>query len=113
MALIKVYGTPKCISTRKTWDLLDMLNKNYDKIDIFTEPIPKWVLSRVVMSSDIGAAFNHHHPAWATLRNKRFTKASAIELLQKHPELIRRPITIKGKEVFQGYDEEELRKFLK
>jgi len=113
MAQIKVYGTAKCISTKRALELMDALGKAYDKIDILTTPVPKWILSKIVVSWDIGAAFNHHHPDWHKIRDKRFTKASAIEFLQKKPEFIRRPIIVKGREVFQGYDEEELRKFLK
>ncbi len=113
MAQIKVYGTARCVSTRRTWELLEKLGKNFEKIDILTTPVPKWVLSKVVLSSDTGAAFNHYHPEWQKLRNKRFTKAAAIEFLRKRPELIRRPLVVKGKEVIQGYDEEELRKFVK
>ncbi len=113
MSQLKVLGSPRCVATRKTWEILEKLSRNFEKIDILSITVPKWVLSKVVMSSDIGAAFNHHHPAWQKLRNHRFTKASAIAFLQKHPELIRRPIIIKGKEVIQGYDEEEIRKFVR
>lgn len=113
MPKIKVYGTPRCISTRRTWDFLEKNQKSFEKIDILSEPIPKWILSKLIVSSDIGTCVNHHHPLWAKLRNRRFTKASCIELLRKKPELIRRPILVKGKEVLQGYDEEELKKFIK
>jgi regulatory protein spx len=113
MAGIRVYGSPRCISTRRTWELLDKMGKQFEKIDLFTEALPKWVLQKAVAADDVTASFNTRNPAWKHLRNKRFSKAQAVAFLLEHPEMIRRPLVVRNREVYQGYDEEELRKFLR
>jgi arsenate reductase-like glutaredoxin family protein len=37
------------------------------------------------------------------------TKKGAIELMMRDPNLIKRPITVKGKRAVFGYDEKELK----
>lgn len=113
MAAIKVYGSPRCISTRRTWELLNQLGKQFEKVDLFEQLPPKWVLQKAVAADDVTASFNTRHRSWKHLRNRRFSKAQAVEYLLEHPEMIRRPLIIRNREVYQGYDEEDLRKFLR
>jgi arsenate reductase-like glutaredoxin family protein len=40
------------------------------------------------------------------------TKAEAIKLMLKDPNLLRRPVIIKGKTVLTGFDEAALKKIL-
>ena len=40
------------------------------------------------------------------------SRAAAIELMAKHPNLIRRPILVKGKQILLGFNPDEMRKFL-
>ncbi len=89
------------------------MGKQFDKIDLFEHLPPKWVLQKAVAADDVTASFNTRHRSWKQLRNRRFSKAQAVEYLLKHPEMIRRPLIVRNREVYQGYDEEDLRKFLK
>jgi arsenate reductase-like glutaredoxin family protein len=41
------------------------------------------------------------------------SRAKAIKMMAAEPNLIRRPIVIRGKEIHLGWDEEALRKFIK
>jgi arsenate reductase-like glutaredoxin family protein len=41
------------------------------------------------------------------------SRAEAIKMMAAEPNLIRRPIVIRGKEIHLGWDEEALRKFIK
>lgn len=40
------------------------------------------------------------------------SRQEAIRLMAKHPNLIRRPILVKGKEIVLGWDREAMRKLL-
>jgi len=40
------------------------------------------------------------------------SRAAAIEFMAKHPNLIRRPILVKGKQILLGFNQDEMRKFL-
>jgi arsenate reductase-like glutaredoxin family protein len=40
-------------------------------------------------------------------------RAEAIKMMAAEPNLIRRPIVIRGKEIHLGWDEEALKKFIK
>ena len=41
------------------------------------------------------------------------SRADAIKMMAAEPNLIRRPIVIRGKEIHLGWDEEALKKFVK
>ena len=41
------------------------------------------------------------------------SRAEAIKMMAAEPNLIRRPIVVRGKEIHLGWDEEALRKFIK
>ena len=47
------------------------------------------------------------------LAGKSLTPAEALALMAKEPNLIKRPITIAGKEIIAGFDREKLRAALK
>lgn len=40
------------------------------------------------------------------------TRAEALKLMSEHPNLIKRPILIKGSEIILGWDEEKYKAFL-
>jgi arsenate reductase len=40
------------------------------------------------------------------------SRREAIRLMSQHPNLIRRPILVKGKEIVLGWDEDAMRKLL-
>ncbi|MBV8844270.1 MAG: hypothetical protein JO307_15800 [Bryobacterales bacterium] len=40
------------------------------------------------------------------------SRAEAIRLMSQHPNLIRRPILVKGKEIVLGWDREAMHKML-
>ena len=40
------------------------------------------------------------------------SRSEAIALMAKHPNLIKRPILVKGKEILLGFNPEEMRKAL-
>jgi len=41
------------------------------------------------------------------------SRAEAIKMMAAEPNLIRRPIVIRGKDIYLGWDEEALKKFVK
>ena len=47
------------------------------------------------------------------MKEKPPTRAEAIRLMAKAPNLIRRPIAIRGAQIVLGFDEESLRKLMK
>ena len=44
------------------------------------------------------------------LRGKTLTPAEAIKLMVQEPNLIKRPLVVKGKQLIAGFDREQLRK---
>ena len=47
------------------------------------------------------------------MKQKPPTRAEALKLMAKEPNLIRRPVVIRGAHIALGYDEEALEKLLK
>ena len=48
-----------------------------------------------------------------TMKEKPPSRAEAIKLMAKEPNLIRRPLVIRGKQIVLGFDEESYKKLLK
>jgi len=46
------------------------------------------------------------------MKEKPPSRAEAIELMSKNPNLIKRPILVKGKQILLGFNPEEMRKAL-
>ena len=47
------------------------------------------------------------------MKEKPPSRAEALKLMAREPNLIRRPVVIRGKEILLGYDEEEYRRVVK
>jgi len=47
------------------------------------------------------------------MKEKPPSRAEAIKLMAKEPNLIRRPLVIRGKQIVLGFDEESYKKLLK
>jgi arsenate reductase (glutaredoxin) len=100
MERVTIYHNPNCKHSRGAMEILDSRQVEHETIEYLKTPPDRATLEKVMgMLSD--------PPAELVRDDKRFkelglkledyqTKGAVIDLLLKHPELMQRPIIIKG-----------------
>jgi len=112
MEPIIIYGIPNCDTIKKTlnWFKLHKLPyrfHDYRKEGITTEQLKQWsaLLGWETLLNTRGTTWRKLEPAVQSATNNA---TAAIRLMKEHNSLIRRPIIEQGKQLFAGFNEEEL-----
>jgi arsenate reductase-like glutaredoxin family protein len=82
---------------------------NVDEIDINKNPPDRAFLEKHVDESRFLDFVSTRSPVWKTRPLPR-SKKEAIDLMMEQPNLIRRPVLIKGSKVTFGFDKEAYEK---
>jgi Spx/MgsR family transcriptional regulator len=79
------------------------------KHDLAKDPPSRELLERLIDESHLEDFINTRSPAYKdmNLGARKLTKSQAIDLMMKEPNLIRRPLLLKGKRAVFGYKPEE------
>lgn len=79
------------------------------------EPLSEAELEKLIGSRDYKEFLNTRNALYREkdMKDKPPTRAEAIKLMAKNPNLIRRPIVIRGEQMALGYDEEAYKKLLR
>jgi arsenate reductase-like glutaredoxin family protein len=79
--------------------------------DLGKEPLSEAELQALIGDADITEFLNIRSPSYRKqgLKNQPPAKAQAIQLMARDPNLIKRPITVKGRTKVLGFDETKLR----
>ena len=91
------------------------LGADLDERDYAKVPFSASELKELFAGRDPREFINPRSPAFKAmgLAGKSLTADQALALMAKEPNLIKRPITIAGKEILAGFDREKLREALK
>ena len=91
------------------------LGRELDERDYAKAPLTVAELKELFAGRDPRDFLNARSPAFKALglAGKSLTSPQALALMAKEPNLIKRPITIAGKEMIAGFDRERLRAALK
>ena len=108
---VRFYQKSSCGDCRKAREVLSHMGLNLDVRDLFREPLNRSELTELIGSTDVREFLN---PASVMFRQRRMesappTRAEAIRLMMEDPNLIRRPIIIKGKRKVFGFEKTILR----
>ena len=78
-------------------------------------PLSEAELDSLIVSRDYKQFLNPRNEMYREkdMAEKPPTRAEAIKLMAKNPNLIRRPVLIRGGEMVLGFDEEAYKKLLK
>ena len=103
MADVVVYHNPNCGTSRGVLELLAGAGVDADVVQYLKTPLSKAQLETIVDSIDVEPAElvrDDNRFKELGLRKDDYTsKAAVVKLLLEHPELMQRPIVIKGKAV--------------
>lgn len=107
-----LYGIPNCDTVKKAQTWLKNNNRDFVFHDYRKESIGKTILQRWVKEAGLELLLNKKSTTWRGLSPEQqalaATKAGAIQLMQEHPSLIKRPVLEKnGAVVAVGFDEKK------
>lgn len=113
---LKFYGKKSCITCKKAKAFLDDQRVTVEEFAIEIQPPSRKVLEKLVDPANVKASLN----ARSTLyKEKNLGKnvpdaKTAIDLMLQDPNLIKRPVILaEDGTLYQGFDEESLKAFLK
>ncbi len=116
MADVVVYHNPNCGTSRGVLEILGEAGVAVDVVQYLKTPLSKAQLETIVGSIDV-------EPAELVRDDNRFkelglnkadytTKAAVVKVLLAHPELMQRPIAIKGKTVILARPKDKINALL-
>jgi arsenate reductase-like glutaredoxin family protein len=82
--------------------------------DYAKKPLTEALLREIIGSREIAAFLNPRSDLYRErkMKEKPPSKEEAIRLMVKDPNLLKRPVVVKGKQVVVGFDENVLREFV-
>jgi len=90
------------------------LGAELESRDLDKERLSEAELDRLIGERDYKEFLNTRNELYRARRMKERppSRAEAIKLMAKEPNLIRRPVVIRGRQMVLGYDEEAYKKLL-
>ena len=114
--MVTLYTSPSCTSCRKARAWLEEHNIPYQERNIFSDPLNKNEIKTILRMTEDGTE------EIISTRSKVFQELNIkiddlsinelLDLVQKNPGLLRRPIILDEKRLQVGYNEDEIRRFL-
>ena len=114
--MVTLYTSPSCTSCRKARAWLKEHNIPYAERNIFSDPLSVDELKQILQMTEDGTeeiistrskVYHYLHVNIDDLSLK-----DLLDLVQRHPGLLRRPIIMDEKRLQVGYNEDEIRRFL-
>jgi arsenate reductase len=86
-----------------------------DSRDLDKERLSETELDELIGARDYKLFLNARNELYreTNMKEKPPSRGEAIKLMAKMPNLIRRPVVIRGEQIVLGYDEEAFKKLLK
>ncbi len=114
--MVTLYTSPSCTSCRKARAWLKNHNISYSERNIFSEPFSIDEIKQILKMTEDGTEeiISKRSKAYQELdiNIEEMPLQELLDLVQKHPGLLRRPIIMDEKRLQVGYNEDEIRRFL-
>lgn len=114
--MIKLYISPSCTSCRQAKAWLTKHNLAFDERNILIQPLTKKEILNILRLTEDGTE------EIISTRSKIFKKLNVnldqlsidqlLDLVVKHPSLLKRPIIMDNRRLQVGYNVEDIRRFL-
>jgi len=112
---IKFLQKPTCTTCRKAKDYLEKLGAELELRSLDAEPLSVAELDHLIGDRDYKLFLSQRNELYRAKNMKENppSRAEAIKYMAKVPNLIRRPVVIRGDKIVLGYDEEAFKKLVK
>lgn len=114
--MVDLYVSPSCTSCRKARAWLEKHNIPLKERNIFSEPLTKKELLKILRMTENGTEeiISTRSRAFQQLRINLddLSIDQLLDLVEKNPSLLRRPIIMDDRRLQVGYNEDEIRRFL-
>lgn len=114
MDSITIYQKPTCSKCRETMELLHTRGVEFSAINYFIDPIPADILRDLIAKLGISPIdlFRKKEAKFKELEigTKNYSNEELIDILAKYPELIERPIVVRGNKAVLGRPPENVLK---
>jgi len=109
------YQKPTCTTCRKAKALLQELKVDFTTRDLDKEKMSETELDQLIGDRDYRSFLNTRNELY---RNRKMgenppSRTEALGLMAKEPNLIRRPLLVRGERIVVGFDEAAYRKLHK
>jgi len=105
MSRITFYWKPSCTTCRNAKTFLDARHVEVDDIEINKTPPDRAFLEKHIDEKRFLDFVSTRSPVWKQRPLPR-SKKEAIDLMVEQPNLIKRPVLVKGTKVVFGFDKE-------
>jgi Spx/MgsR family transcriptional regulator len=112
---VRFLQKPTCTTCRKAKDFLESLGAEFELRSLDAEPLSEAELDQLIGSRDYKKFLNPRNELYReqNMSERPPTRAQAIRLMAKTPNLIRRPVVVRGEEIVLGFDEAALKNLMK
>jgi Spx/MgsR family transcriptional regulator len=112
---IKFLQKPSCTTCRKAKDYLEKLGAELELRNLDIDLLSEAELDQLIGARDYKGFLSARNELYRSqnMAENPPSRAEAIKLMSKVPNLIRRPVVIRGAQVVLGYDEQAYKKLLK
>jgi arsenate reductase len=104
---VKIYGIANCDTMKKAFASLEARNMAYEFHDYKKGGVPPGKLQEWAKRVGWEKLANTRGPTWRNIPDREkagLTEARALELLQKYPSAIRRPVLEAGPKLLVGFE---------
>jgi Spx/MgsR family transcriptional regulator len=111
--MMKLYLKPNCSTCRNARKFLLEAGAQFEEIDL-NRGLTVGEIDALIGDRDYKAFLNTRNDLYREKKMKQSppSRAEAIALMAGHPNLIKRPVLVKGKQILLGFNPEEMRKAL-
>jgi arsenate reductase len=109
MSTLKFYLKPNCSTCRNAKSWLRAQGAEFEEVDL-NKGLTVEQLDRLIGKRDYRPFLNSRNELYRErkMKEKPPSRAEALELMAAHPNLIKRPILVRGAEIVLGFDEEAM-----
>lgn len=114
-AKIQFLQKPTCTTCRKAKAYLEKLGAELELRSLDKQRLTKDELDKLIGERDYKRFLSTRNDLYRTRKMKDHppSRAEAIRLMVEQPNLIRRPVAIRGKRLVLGYDEQAYKEIVK
>lgn len=112
---IQFLQKPTCTTCRKAKEYLEKLGAELELRSLDAEPLSETEIEKLIGARDYKTFLNARNELYREkkMSEKPPTRAEAIRMMAKTPNLIRRPVVIRGSQIVLGFDEDAFQKLIK